>query len=51
LHRMQEILMEDAPALFLYGEPQIWAARKSLKGIDWNPLESLHPLHRAYFEE
>jgi peptide/nickel transport system substrate-binding protein len=51
LHRMQEILMDDAPALFLYGEPQIWAARKSLKGLDWNPLESLHPLHRAYFEE
>ena len=51
LHRMQEILMEDAPALFLYGEPQIWAARKSLKGLDWNPLESLHPLHRAYFED
>ena len=51
LYRMQEILMDDAPALFLYGEPQIWAARKSLKGLDWNPLESLHPLHRAYFEE
>jgi len=51
LHRMQEILMDDAPAVFLYGEPQIWAARKSLKGLDWNPLESLHPLHRAYFEE
>jgi peptide/nickel transport system substrate-binding protein len=51
LHRMQEILMDDAPAIFLYGEPQIWASRKSLKGIDWNPLESLHPLHRAYFEE
>jgi peptide/nickel transport system substrate-binding protein len=51
LHRMQEILMDDVPALFLYGEPQIWAARKSLKGIDFNPLESLHPLHKAYFEE
>jgi ABC-type transport system substrate-binding protein len=48
---MQEILMDDAPAVFLYGEPQIWASKKSLKGIDWNPLESLHPLHRAYFEE
>jgi ABC-type transport system substrate-binding protein len=51
LHRMQEILMDELPALFLYGEPQIWAAKKSLKGIDFNPLESLHPLHRAYFEE
>jgi peptide/nickel transport system substrate-binding protein len=51
LHRMQEILMEDVPALFLYGEPSIWASRKALKGLDWNPLESLHPLHRAYFEE
>jgi ABC-type methionine transport system permease subunit len=27
LHRMQELLMDEAPALFLYGEPQIWAAR------------------------
>ena len=51
LSRMQEILMEDAPAIFLYGEPQIWAARKSLKGLDWNPLESLYPLHRAYFDD
>jgi peptide/nickel transport system substrate-binding protein len=51
LHRMQEILMDDVPALFLYGEPQIWAAKKGLKGIDFNPLESLHPLHKAYFEE
>jgi peptide/nickel transport system substrate-binding protein len=51
LHRLQAILMEDVPALFLYGEPSIWAARKSLKGIDFNPLESLHPLHKAYFEE
>jgi ABC-type transport system substrate-binding protein len=51
LHRMQEILMDEVPALFLYGEPQIWAAKKGLKGIDFNPLESLHPLHKAYFEE
>ena len=51
LSRMQEILMEDAPAIFLYGEPQIWAARKTLKGLDWNPLESLYPLHRAYFDD
>ena len=51
LSRMQEILMEDAPAIFLYGEPQIWAAKKSLKGLDWNPLESLFPLHRAHFED
>ena len=33
------------------GEPQIWAAKKSLKGLDWNPLESLFPLHRAHFED
>jgi hypothetical protein len=41
----------DVPALFLYGEPSIWAAQKSLKGIAFNRLESLHPLHQAYFEE
>lgn len=39
------------PALLLYGEPPIWAAKRRLEGIDFNPLESLHPLHRAYFEE
>jgi ABC-type transport system substrate-binding protein len=51
LHRLQAVLMEDVPALFLYGEPSIWASRKGLKGIDFNPLESLHPLHKAFFEE
>jgi ABC-type transport system substrate-binding protein len=51
LHRMQELLMEDAPAVFLYGEPQIWASRKSLKGLEFSPLEALGPLHKAYFEE
>lgn len=51
LHRMQAILMDEVPALFLYGEPQIWAAKKSLKGLDWNPLESLQSLHTAHFED
>jgi ABC-type transport system substrate-binding protein len=51
LSRMQEILMDDAPALFLYGEPQIWAARKSLKGLEFSALEALGPLHKAHFEE
>ncbi len=51
LRRMQEILMEEVPALFLYGEPQIWAAKKSLRRIEFNPLESLQSLHQAHFAE
>ncbi len=51
LGRMQEILMDELPALFLYGEPQIWAAKRTLKGIDWNPLESIQSLHAAHFED
>jgi peptide/nickel transport system substrate-binding protein len=51
LARMQELLMDDAPAIFLYGEPQIWAAKKTLKGLEFSPLEALGPLHKAYFDE
>ena len=51
LHRMQEILMDEMPALWLYGEPQIWAAKRTLKGVEWNPLESIQSLHAAYFED
>ncbi len=51
LHRLQQILMDDLPALFLLHEPQIWAARKSLKGVEINFLTALNPLHMAYFEE
>ena len=51
LHRMQEILMDELPALWLYGEPQIWAAKRTLKGVEWNPLESMQSLHAAYFED
>jgi peptide/nickel transport system substrate-binding protein len=51
LHRMQEILMDELPALWLYGEPQIWAAKRTLKGVEWNPLESIQSLHLAHFED
>jgi ABC-type transport system substrate-binding protein len=51
LHRMQEILMDELPALWLYGEPQIWAAKRRLKGVEWNPLESIQSLHAAHFED
>ena len=51
LHRMQEILMDELPALWLYGEPQIWAAKRTLKGVEWNSLESIQSLHAAYFED
>lgn len=51
LHRMQQILMDEMPALWLYGEPQIWAAKKSLRGLEWNPLESLQSAHTIRFED
>jgi peptide/nickel transport system substrate-binding protein len=51
LHRMQELLMDEMPALWLYGEPQIWAAKRTLKGVEWNPLESIQSLHAAFFED
>jgi len=51
LGRMQEILMDEMPALWLYGEPQIWAAKRTLKGVEWNPLESIQSLHTAHFED
>jgi peptide/nickel transport system substrate-binding protein len=51
LHRMQEILMDEMPALWLYGEPQIWAAKRTLKGVEWNSLESIQSLHAAFFED
>jgi ABC-type transport system substrate-binding protein len=43
LHRMQEILVEELPALWLYGEPQIWAARRTLKGVEGNPRSRSSP--------
>jgi hypothetical protein len=48
---MQEILMDEMPALWLYGEPQIWAGKRTLKGVEWNTLESIQSLHAAYFED
>jgi len=43
--------MDEMPALWLYGEPQIWAAKRTLKGVEWNPLESIQSLHTAHFED
>jgi oligopeptide transport system substrate-binding protein len=49
LKRMQQILMDDLPFLPLYNEPQIWAAKKSLQGVEINALTCLEPLHQATF--
>ena len=43
LSRMQEILMEDAPAIFLYGEPQIWAAQEDPEGARLEPARIALP--------
>ncbi len=39
------------PALFLYGDPQIWAAKKTLKSVDRNSLESIQSLPTARVED
>ena len=49
LKRMQQILMDELPFLPLYNEPQIWASKKSLQGVEINPLTCLEPLHTATF--
>lgn len=46
---MQKLLMNDLPFLPLYNEPQIWAAKKNLEGVEINPLTCLQPLHTARF--
>ena len=50
LYKMQQILIDEVPALYLYAEPQIWASKKSLKGVEFSLLEALQPLHTANFE-
>jgi peptide/nickel transport system substrate-binding protein len=56
-NREQAVLLDEldgAPAseaLWLYGEPQIWAARRSLKGVEWSIRGTIQSLHAAYFED
>jgi peptide/nickel transport system substrate-binding protein len=55
-NQVQAVLLDevDRPpafeALWLYGEPQIWGARRTLKGVQWSPRGTIQSLHAAYFE-
>ena len=55
--RVQAVLLDElagAPAfeaLWLYGEPQIWAGRRTLKGVEWSIRGTIQSLHAAYFED
>lgn len=50
LKEMQKVLMEDLPFIPLYNEPQIWAAKRGVKGVGITPLTCLEPLHTAVVE-
>lgn len=47
LKRIQEILIEDAAAVFLYEQPIIWAAKGSVKNVGSDAVEVLYPLSKA----
>lgn len=47
--KAQEMIMQDAPWIFLHGEQQIIAKKKSLKGVIILPIEQVR-LYNAYFE-
>ena len=41
-HRLQEIMVDDPPCLFLYAADTVFAARKRLRGLQPGPLEIFH---------
>jgi peptide/nickel transport system substrate-binding protein len=55
--RVQAVLLDELDgrsafeALWLYGEPQIWAARRTLKGVEWSSRGTIQSLRAAYFED
>jgi peptide/nickel transport system substrate-binding protein len=50
LKDMQKILMDEAPGLILYMQPNLWAAKSNLSGIGINALSCLQPLYTAIFK-
>ncbi len=49
LKQMQQVTMDDLPLIPLYNEPQIWAAKKTLQGVEISALTCLQPLYTASF--
>jgi len=47
LKRIQEMVMADSPACFLYEQPIIWAVKAGVKNVDSDATEVLYPLVKA----
>ncbi len=47
LKEMQKILMDEVPAWVLYRQPNLWAARSDLQGVEISALSCLQPLYKA----
>jgi ABC-type transport system substrate-binding protein len=50
LKDMQKILMEELPGFVMYVQPNLWAAKSTLAGVDISSLSCLQPLNTAYFK-
>lgn len=47
LKQMQLVVMDEMPIAPLYQQPNLWAAKKGLKGVKISALSCLQPLHAA----
>ncbi|MDR7434815.1 MAG: ABC transporter substrate-binding protein [Armatimonadota bacterium] len=50
LKKIQEIIMEDAPQIFLYTEPQIHAKKKDVKNFTISVTEMVDQLHKTWLD-
>jgi len=52
LRDLQRVLMEDLPAIPMYQQPQLWAARSDVVGLEdvITPLSTLRPIHTVTIE-
>jgi peptide/nickel transport system substrate-binding protein len=48
---LQQVLMEGLPAIPMYNQPQLWAARANVVGFQEaiTPLSTMKPLHEVHF--
>jgi peptide/nickel transport system substrate-binding protein len=51
IRELQRVLMEDLPAIPMYNQPQLWAARANVVGFQEaiTPLSTMQPLHQVHF--
>lgn len=50
LRKIQELIADDVPDIYLYEEVQILGAKASLKGVEVDPTQVLLPLDKAWLE-